>query len=408
MDFLFVPATLDQRFDHRGPQRVCGDAGLTCAASRPAVRDRLRGGACPDARARQDRPQPPHLVGSRLAVLRALAVAGALALTHVGSAVVLALAAAPILTRTLGGVGRAPVLEDIRPRVMLCAWSGLWFLFRALRGRTQEHREGIAVGIVAGLVPCPLTLFARSRGLSRGIPEAGLTFAAGHDAGVGLDAWRWERRSRSSPGEAVVTFAPVGTAGRSRNTSWLSGRLDRLGSDRNRLVGTLAALSLLSRYVRFGANTPSPASAPTRQARPWLGGLPPLPFPGTPRGRRSGRGGGCRRGGSGSCPPRGGGSGAAATPSGGLRPACVVSSASRAVRVTACPCAISARARRRRSTAGRGSRSTPPSPSCRRSSRTCPNRRQGPARLRRHRGVAPRRRGRSLRHHRHDGNVASS
>ena len=54
-----------------------------------------------------------YLVGSRLAVLRALAVAGALALTHVGSAVVLALAAAPILTRTLGGVGRAPVLEDI-------------------------------------------------------------------------------------------------------------------------------------------------------------------------------------------------------------------------------------------------------------------------------------------------------
>jgi len=52
---------------------------------------------------------------------------------------------------------------------------------------------------------------------------------------------------------------------------------------------------------------------------------------------------------------------------------CVVRSASTAITATACPCAISRRARRRRSTAGRGSRSTPPSPSCRRSSRTCPN-----------------------------------
>ena len=125
-----------------------------------------------------------YLVGSRLAVLRAMAVAGALALTHVGSAVVLALAAAPILTRTLGGVGRAPVLEDISRGLL--ALMGLWFLFRALRGRMHEHREGIAVGIVAGLVPCPLTLFAMFLALSRGIPEAGLTFAAAMMLGVGL------------------------------------------------------------------------------------------------------------------------------------------------------------------------------------------------------------------------------
>jgi nickel/cobalt transporter (NicO) family protein len=125
-----------------------------------------------------------YLVGSRLAVLRALTVAGALALTHVGSAVVLALAAAPILTRTLGGVGRAPVLEDISRGLL--AVIGLWFLFRALRGRTHQHREGIAVGIVAGLVPCPLTLFAMFLALSRGVPEAGLTFALAMMVGVGL------------------------------------------------------------------------------------------------------------------------------------------------------------------------------------------------------------------------------
>src|SRR5262249_59234678 len=49
-----------------------------------------------------------YLVGARLAMLRSLAVAGALALTHVGSAVGLALLAAPLLTRTPGGGGRAP------------------------------------------------------------------------------------------------------------------------------------------------------------------------------------------------------------------------------------------------------------------------------------------------------------
>src|SRR5918994_693887 len=124
-----------------------------------------------------------YLVGSRLAALRGLGVAGALALTHVGSAVVLALAAAPILSRTLGGVGRAPVLEDVSRGLL--ALIGLWFVFKALRGRTHEHREGIVVGIVAGLVPCPLTLFAMFLALSRGIPEAGLTFALAMVLGVG-------------------------------------------------------------------------------------------------------------------------------------------------------------------------------------------------------------------------------
>jgi len=124
-----------------------------------------------------------YLIGSRLAVVRSLAVAGALAITHVGSAVVLALAAAPILTRTLGGVGRAPVLEDLSRGLL--ALIGLWFLWRAWRGPLHEHREGVMVGGIAGLVPCPLTLFAMFLALSRGVPEAGLTFALAMMGGVG-------------------------------------------------------------------------------------------------------------------------------------------------------------------------------------------------------------------------------
>jgi ABC-type nickel/cobalt efflux system permease component RcnA len=124
-----------------------------------------------------------YLIGSRLAAVRGLAVAGALALTHVGSAVVLALAAAPILSRALGGVGRAPILEDVSRGLL--ALIGLWFIFRAWRGPVHDHPEGVIVGVIAGLVPCPLTLFAMFLALSRGVPEAGLTFAVAMMAGVG-------------------------------------------------------------------------------------------------------------------------------------------------------------------------------------------------------------------------------
>ena len=40
------------------------------------------------------------------------------------------------------------------------------------------------VGVIAGLIPCPLTLFAMFLALSRGVPEAGLTFAAAMMFGV--------------------------------------------------------------------------------------------------------------------------------------------------------------------------------------------------------------------------------
>ena len=42
------------------------------------------------------------------------------------------------------------------------------------------------VGVVAGLIPCPLTLFVMFLSLARGVPEAGLTFALAMITGVGL------------------------------------------------------------------------------------------------------------------------------------------------------------------------------------------------------------------------------
>src|SRR5215213_3085807 len=129
-----------------------------------------------------------YLAGSRLTALRGLIVAAVLTLTHIGSAVVLALIAAPLVSRTLGTAGRAFTLEHLSRGMLLAI--GLWLILRAVRARDgvdhQHSGEGVMVGMVAGLIPCPLTLFTMFYALNRGVPEAGFTFALAMMLGVGL------------------------------------------------------------------------------------------------------------------------------------------------------------------------------------------------------------------------------
>ena len=123
-----------------------------------------------------------YLLGSRLQALKAATVAAVLSLTHVGSAVVVALVATQLVTRTLVGAGRVPVLENLSRGLLIAI--GLWLLLRAWRGRSHPHGEGVAVGFVAGLIPCPLTLFMMVFAVTLGVPEAGVLFAGAMAIGV--------------------------------------------------------------------------------------------------------------------------------------------------------------------------------------------------------------------------------
>ena len=52
--------------------------------------------------------------------------------------------------------------------------------------KSHSEREGIVVGLAAGLIPCPLTLFVMTFAISRGVAEAGILFAPGMMLGVAL------------------------------------------------------------------------------------------------------------------------------------------------------------------------------------------------------------------------------
>ena len=123
-----------------------------------------------------------YVLGSGLKPARALLTSFVLSVTHITSAVLLAVVANSLVQRTLVGAGRAPALEWTS-RVMLVA-IGLWLIYRAIKSKPHVHGEGVTTGFIAGLIPCPLTLFVMTLALSRGAPEAGLAFLVSMLLGV--------------------------------------------------------------------------------------------------------------------------------------------------------------------------------------------------------------------------------
>jgi nickel/cobalt exporter len=125
-----------------------------------------------------------YLAGSRLSLVGGVGVAGALSFTHILTAVLIAVLALPLVRTTLAGVGTAPLLEDLSRGLL--ALIGVWMIARAWLFSPHRHREGPLVGVIAGLIPCPLTLFTMVFAMSRGVPEAGLVFALAMMLGVAL------------------------------------------------------------------------------------------------------------------------------------------------------------------------------------------------------------------------------
>lgn len=127
-----------------------------------------------------------YLVGNPLSLPRGLAVSLVLSFTHVAMSVLIALLSLPLVSIALGSVGRAPLLEGISRGLL--GLIGLWMLYRAFprSPHDHDHGEGAAVGFMAGLIPCPLTLFVMTFAISRGVPEAGIAFAVTMMAGVAL------------------------------------------------------------------------------------------------------------------------------------------------------------------------------------------------------------------------------
>lgn len=125
-----------------------------------------------------------YLAGSEAKVARGLLVSLTLSFTHVTIAVLIAVLSLPLVSIALGSVGRAPLLEDISRGLL--GLIGAWMVWRALRHRHHHKHEGEVVGVMAGLVPCPLTLFVMTFAIVRGVPVAGLLFAGTMMVGVAI------------------------------------------------------------------------------------------------------------------------------------------------------------------------------------------------------------------------------
>ncbi|ASP87584.1 MULTISPECIES: nickel/cobalt transporter [Sinorhizobium] len=127
-----------------------------------------------------------YLTGASAGMRRGLVVSLALSATHVTMAVVIALFSLPLVSLMLGSAGSAPLLEDVSRGLL--GLIGAWMLWSVCFRPPHVHGEGegVAVGFMAGLIPCPLTLFVMTFAISRGVPGAGIMFALVMMTGVAI------------------------------------------------------------------------------------------------------------------------------------------------------------------------------------------------------------------------------
>lgn len=128
-----------------------------------------------------------YLAGSPVKARQALGVSILLSIVHVSMAVIIALFSLPLVSLALTSVGRAPLLEDISRGFLgiIGLWM-IWQAFRSNRGHAHMTERNAAFGLLAGLIPCPLTLFVMSFAMVRHVPHAGIAFAVVMMIGIAL------------------------------------------------------------------------------------------------------------------------------------------------------------------------------------------------------------------------------
>lgn len=118
----------------------------------------------------------------------ALLTAFVLAATHISITVLIVLLSLPVIDYMFGGSGpgSSPLLEHVSRGAI--GLIGLWMIWRGIRATAHGHarRDGAGFGFVAGLIPCPLTLFVMTYAAARGVTGAGLLFAVLMLAGVAM------------------------------------------------------------------------------------------------------------------------------------------------------------------------------------------------------------------------------
>lgn len=153
-----------------------------------------------------------------------------LALTHIGTAIVLVLAGVAVISRSLAAGGRAPAFE--LASAMLITAIGIFLVARLLRPRSHgQIRDGRALAVATGLVPCPLTTFILTYALARGKLAVGLAAVLGMMLGVIV---------------TLAGFAVSAVLAREQLTSLLA-RSDRFRSKAGwtlEMVGALGVLGL--------------------------------------------------------------------------------------------------------------------------------------------------------------------
>ncbi len=106
-----------------------------------------------------------------------------LALTHIGSAVLLIMAGIAVISRSLAAGGRAPAFDTAS--AALIVGTGIFLLWRTLRPHAHAWAgDGRVLAFVTGLVPCPLTTFILTYAIAKHQLAAGFAAVGAMTVGV--------------------------------------------------------------------------------------------------------------------------------------------------------------------------------------------------------------------------------